>query len=107
MGRSAQWRVFRDVPGPGAKKRAPGVRAPASPTTALLDRAVDRAELGRDAGAQGPDGDDGDDGDEGEQEAVLDHARAALVLGELGLDPGLQNEEVHCDRSLPAPCVRL
>src|SRR5207253_3212345 len=52
---------------------------------ALLQRAVDRGELRRDAGPEGLHGHDGDHGDESEEQAVLDHAGTGLVVGvELG-----------------------
>src|SRR5882724_10119051 len=62
----------------------------------LVQAAVDRGELGGDAGPEGLDGHDGDDGNEGQEQAVLHHARTGLVAGvELGVDPGLENEKVH------------
>src|SRR5204863_1728820 len=70
-------------------------------SAALLQRAVDRGELRRDAGPEGLHGHDGDDGDESQEQAVFDHAGTGLVVGvELGLEPGLQNEKVHLNSPL-------
>src|SRR5438445_13504459 len=61
----------------------------------LVDRAGDLGELRRHAAAEGLHGHDGDDGDEGQEQAVLHHAGATLVTGELRLEPGLHDEQVH------------
>src|ERR1051325_6305560 len=76
------------APAPGAAYRG----------VASAHAAADGAELRGAVLAEAPQGHDGDDGDEGQEQAVLHHARATLVLDvELGLDPGLENVKVHDD----------
>src|SRR6266550_6126815 len=86
------------MPAPTRSSLAP------APGICLVEAGADGAELGGDVGPEGLQGDDGDDGDEGQEEAVLHHAGATLAVGvELGLDPGLQHEKVHCSSSCGAP----
>ena len=46
--------------------------------------------------AQEHDGGDHGERDERDEEDVLHHARATLVGVELGLEPGLEDEQIHC-----------
>src|SRR5882672_10686983 len=64
-------------------------------SSASLQVVADVAEVARHPGADELDGDDRHDGDEGDEEAVLDHGRATVVLDELRLEPGLENEQIH------------
>src|SRR5947208_10591197 len=75
-----------------------------APGIFLVQAGTEGAELGRHVAPPIFQGDDGDDGDEGQEEAVLHHAGATLAVGvELGLDPGLEHEKVHCSSSCGAP----
>src|SRR5436305_1572901 len=87
----------REEAGAGTPRRRPHRRA-------LVEAGADVVELGRDVGPEGLHGDQSDHGDEGQKQAVLHHAGATLAVGvELGLEPGLENEEIHCSSSRGAP----
>src|SRR5437867_4435893 len=79
-----------------SRRRLTRRRLPSKRSGLAADRVAHAVELVGDVASEGLQSGDGDHSDEGKEQAVLDHAGATLVAVELGKDPGLQNEQVHC-----------
>src|SRR3954451_15576340 len=82
-----------EVPGSVPASTTPGLTSVGSGAVRQLRAGV--VELGGNLVAQEDDRRDDRKGDEGHEEDVLHQAGAVLVLVHLGLEPGLEHEEVH------------